>query len=64
MSASLFPFLSLSFSLSHTNPTLSPPYSLSGNLDWNLEDVLKEFVITLQFQRKGQTLFTGTGSIM
>ena len=30
------------------------------NLDWNLEDVLKQFVITAHFTRGGQPLFTAT----
>ena len=30
------------------------------NLDWNLEDVLKQFVITVHFTRGGNPLFTGT----
>jgi len=30
------------------------------NLDWNLEGVLKQFIITVRFTRGGQQLFTGT----
>lgn len=30
------------------------------NLDWNLEDTLKQFVITVDYQKNGETLFTGS----
>ncbi|GMI05306.1 hypothetical protein TrVE_jg1157 [Triparma verrucosa] len=30
------------------------------NLDWNLEEELREFIITVDFQRGGSTLYTGS----
>lgn len=30
------------------------------NLDWNLEDVLRKYIITVDFQRAGKTVYTGT----
>lgn len=30
------------------------------NLDWNLEDILKQFVITVNYEKNGKKVFTGT----